>query len=194
MKHLNMKLLTSVSKILLLSLILAGCYTAKKATKQIAKAQAIHPEVVAGACISYYPTKDSIVERKIYLPGKVVTLPGKTITINCDSIVAAAKSTPSNSTLVSSKSVSVPCPPSTHQVDTFYAFKEKYQESSAKLKVVEAMNSVLAAKVVVAQAQFAHSEEKVSRKNKIILYLALGYGVFILGLIAKLYFKAFKPF
>ncbi len=182
--------------LLIAAILLSGCYTTKKATKQVAKAQAIHPEVVASACISYYPTKDSIVERTVYLPGKIDTIPGKTITINCDSIVAAAKSksTTSSGTLVSSKSVSVPCPPSTHQVDTFYAFKEKYQESSAKLKVAEAMNSTLAAKVVVAQAQFAHSEEKVSRKNRIILYLALGHGLWFLGLIAKFYFKSFKPF
>ncbi len=57
-------------RILILSLLLVGCYTTNKAKKQVVKAHALKPNVTAELCTSFYPTKDSIVKETINIPGK----------------------------------------------------------------------------------------------------------------------------
>lgn len=57
-------------KVLILSLLLVGCYTTNKAKKQVVKAHALKPNVTAELCTSFYPTKDSIVKETINIPGK----------------------------------------------------------------------------------------------------------------------------
>jgi len=47
-------------KKLFILLLLSGCYTAKKADKQVIKAQLYHPEVVAKKSAMWYPCKPSV--------------------------------------------------------------------------------------------------------------------------------------
>ena len=58
--------------VLLLPLLLASCYTANKATRQVWKAQGFYPQVVAKACGSLYTTPDSVFANEVLLKGDTI--------------------------------------------------------------------------------------------------------------------------
>jgi hypothetical protein len=95
--------------------MVASCYTAKKATKEVVKAQTIFPKVVRNACANYYPGTDSVSREIIYSPGRVDTFDNY-VEVDCGNYFI-------DSVLIHDtipKIVRAKCPPSTVRVDTFF--------------------------------------------------------------------------
>lgn len=108
-----------VCLLLIMSAILAGCYTQKEAARQVMKANANYPEMVAGYCGDWYPVKESIYDSVIYKKGKPVTSPADVVYINCDTI---------------RDSVAVKCPDCVCPgKDTVYRFRREVKENKALL-------------------------------------------------------------
>lgn len=86
------------------------------------------PAKAIGYCIAWNPTKDSVHESVSYLPGETQIIPGEVIYANCDSAYQSALDEVTglrqNGMKIVVKRVTVPCPPSTVRVDTF--FKDKF--------------------------------------------------------------------
>jgi len=122
-----------MKKILLIPilLILSSCYTANKATKQVVKAQAYYPELVAGLFADWYPPLEFTRDSFIYIPGSTITIPSPVKYVDCDSIAKANKKAGGEE-----KAGKVPCdcPPSTKQVDTFWRVKEVQVANKAREK------------------------------------------------------------
>lgn len=112
--------------ILLIILSLTSCYTSKKATKDIVKAQTSYPSVVAKACLSYYPTKDSIAYVEKFLPGKTDTVENY-IDVECPPSLLDTVKVPY---IVRAK-----CPPSIIRVDTVVNETFNYYEDTRKITV-----------------------------------------------------------
>lgn len=72
--------------LIILGVLLVGCYTPKRASFQVTKAQSIHPKIVAEKCASFYPTKDSISIVEKLIKGKTDTLLEE-ILVDCDTVV-----------------------------------------------------------------------------------------------------------
>lgn len=79
-----------------LLLLLSSCYTPKKAERQMLKAKAHYPEMVAGNCADWYPPVDSIDTKIVYKPGAPLPPRIDTVTVDCDSAKGIVK---------------LPCPP-----------------------------------------------------------------------------------
>lgn len=75
-----------ILQLLLISTLFASCYTQKKATLQVTKAQGNYPTMVAGKCALWYPPKiyDSV--RTEYIQGETEYYID-TIKVDCDSVV-----------------------------------------------------------------------------------------------------------
>lgn len=111
------------------SMMLLGCYTEKRATKQLAKVQAHHPIVVAKVCSSNYPPIERIKDSIVYKQGE----PYEELVYveaDCDSAINAT-----NNTIV--KRIKVPCPTTIIQTDTLLVYKEKQVVNRAKVAVLE---------------------------------------------------------
>lgn len=115
-----MKILLTVLAIALL----ASCYTERKASRQVVKAQADYPGLVGGLCSDFYPPIESIKEKIVHLPGEVQIIPGNTVTIDCDTVRGQSI-------------VRVPCPPSTRQVDTLYRDREIQAVDRGRIQELE---------------------------------------------------------
>lgn len=118
---------------LLAILLLSSCYTAKVATKRISKANALQPAATAAACAIYYPTKDSVRVIQKTLPGRVDTVKNY-VTIDCDKVIK-------DKILIHDTTpgaiITVPCPPSTHAVDTFIDHQYHTVENTAGLEALK---------------------------------------------------------
>lgn len=75
-----------ILQLLLISTLFVSCYTQKKATLQVTKAQSNYPTMVAGKCALWYPPKihDSI--RTEYVQGETEYY-FDTVRVDCDSLV-----------------------------------------------------------------------------------------------------------
>lgn len=60
--------------LLLALILLSSCYTANKATRQVWKAQGLHPQVVAKACSSLYAAPDSVFANEVLLKGDTIII------------------------------------------------------------------------------------------------------------------------
>jgi hypothetical protein len=130
---------------IILSLILCGCYTQKKATKAIIKAQTNYPNVVSKFCGNLYPPKDSTVTEIKYVEGEPMFFTD-TILVNCDSVVKAAQGDKLRGGEVVTRRAHIPQiggsnpPPATMvkvptgksvRVDTVYREKQTYRSNKA---------------------------------------------------------------
>lgn len=108
-------------------LLLSGCYSQRKAERQILRAQVHYPEVVANDCANWYPPKETSVTKTEYKPGLTV-YHTDTVRIDCDSVV---KSGSENGI------VYVPCPPQSVRVDTFYTSSFTTVENTARIMALQ---------------------------------------------------------
>jgi hypothetical protein len=95
--------------------LFVGCYTAKKATKDVIKAQTIFPKIVRNACANYYPGTDSVSRVIIYKPGRVDTVENF-VEIDCGNYFIDSDFV--HDTVP--KIIKAKCPPSTNRIDTFF--------------------------------------------------------------------------
>lgn len=116
------KTLTIIS----IALLLSGCYTTNKASKQVIKAHVTYPQVTAKYCSEFYPTHDSVVIKRELVKGETIT-EVDSFWVDCDSIVKNNPESKSN--------VKVPCPPSKNsfRVDTVYNSKVIFRENTARI-------------------------------------------------------------
>jgi hypothetical protein len=117
----------SISIYLCALLVLSGCYSQRKAEKQVLKAQAHYPQVVGSDCGNWYPPKETTVTKTEYKPGATV-YHSDTVKVDCDSVVKNGKG---NSV------VYLPCPPQGVRVDTFYTTSLKTVENTAKITALQ---------------------------------------------------------
>jgi hypothetical protein len=104
-------------------LALSGCYSQRKAERQVLKAQTRYPEVVATDCGNWYPPKEVSVIKTEYKPGTTV-YHSDTVRINCDSVVRRG---------TGDGIVYLPCPPQSERVDTFYSSSFTTVENTARV-------------------------------------------------------------
>lgn len=149
----------------ILAVLLSSCYTSRVARKQVIKAQTNHPEIVASACALWYPPKDSQVISTQYIQGATDTLL-QYVEIECPSI--------HDTTPGAVQKIKVPCPPSTHRVDTFVDHQYHYQENTAE---VESLSS----RIRDYEYGKATLETKLSAKQKTIRYLTALVSAFALS-------------
>lgn len=108
-------------------LVLSGCYTQRKAERQVIKAQAHYPQIVAKNCGNWYPPKETTITQTEYKQGATVYRTD-TVTVDCDSVVKNGKG---------NNVVSVPCPPQTERVDTFYTSSVTTVENTARITALQ---------------------------------------------------------
>ena len=110
------------------ALLLCGCYTVKKANRQVLKAQAHFPELVAANCGNWYPPKETTVTKTEYKPG-VPVYSRDTVRLDCDSALKAGKG---------GKVIKIPYPVTNERVDTFYTTRTVTVENTAKIAALQA--------------------------------------------------------
>lgn len=108
-------------------LALSGCYSQRKAERQVLRAKAGYPEVVATDCGNWYPPKETTVTNTEYKPG-VTVYHTDTVKVDCDSVV---KNHAGNAV------VYLPCPPQSVRVDTFYSVSVKTVENTARVEALQ---------------------------------------------------------
>lgn len=117
--------------LMVLCFAFSSCTSEKKSGRQVVKIQSRYPWVIASACGSYYPTKDSVSINTIYKPGQTVEKKvHDTLRIDCEQAVkdAAKNGTKAND-------IKLPCPPcDSLRVDTLEHYKSVTQQSTALLK------------------------------------------------------------
>lgn len=167
-----------LSAILFVTLLVSSCYNQKKATQQVYKAHATYPIVLARYCAITYPVTESVQ----YIPGKD-SLIYNYVTVDCDSAFEAALAQLKNETGKELEPIIItrPCPPSRNRVDTFI----KIQRDSAGMAVLHLTIDSLKQVIAKKNGEIANLDNKVTAKNKTILYLSIGAGILalILGLI-----------
>lgn len=153
--------------------MIAGCYTERRATKQVLKAENHYPEVLASICGNHFPPvegKDSI---RVYIPGKVIEGKPKYITVDCDSLKKSE----------SKGKGKFPCPPcDSIKVDTIiikitYTVVNKAKEV-AQAKEIDKLHMQLTA-----------TEIRRDTWRKVAL---IGWGIIALFIIIKWGWKALK--
>lgn len=152
-------IITSTAIILSFSLMLLGCYTERRATKQLAKVQAHYPIVLARVCSRNYPLIERIKDSIVYKQGE----PYEELVYveaDCDSVINAT-----NNTII--KRIKVPCPTTIFQTDTLLVYKEKQVVNHAKVAVLEQE-----------LAELRETHIKIKDQNHILLRVAIILGVY----------------
>lgn len=83
-----------------LLLLVSSCYTPRKAERQVIKAKAHYPEMIAGACADWYPSLDSTGTSTEIKPGVELPPVINQVQVNCDSMLKAGIA-----------NATIPCPP-----------------------------------------------------------------------------------
>ena len=133
-------------------MMITGCYSKKKAMRQMTKAQAIHPDVVAGFCNNIYAPLDWVKDSVLFTMGNEVTVDSIVLYIDCDTVSPAMP-----------KIVKVPCPAYKQRIDTLLIYKEKQVVNKAALVSLQAAYNELLGK---------YSSAKL--KSKILLWVIIG--------------------
>lgn len=160
--------------LLFILLFFSSCYTERKATLQVAKAQALQPDVVAKACASLFPVKTKTLIEKEYIKGKTDTINNRVV-IDCDSVIK-------NNTIVKIRTNKVPCPPQGVRVDTFRTKQVDTIENTAK---IDLLNSKLRKQEI----EIENYRTRVKAKNRNIR-IAYSIVAFLIGFIGiNIYLK-----
>jgi uncharacterized protein YceK len=110
--------------LLAIMLVFSGCYSHKIAKRQIIRAQAEYPNVLASACGSFYTPSPSVRDSYIYKQGEVEYLPADTVWADCDTVVVNT---------IGKKLVALPCPPASLRMDTLYISRVIERENKAQI-------------------------------------------------------------
>lgn len=168
-----MKMKTIV--IILSMLLLASCYTQKKAEKQVTKAHINHPLVVAKFCGDVFPPKTITKIEKEYIQGKD-SLIYDTISVDCEEVINEVE-----------RIVKVPVIREHYRVDTFRENRTDSVENTAKVKALEiALSDEVKLRV--------QAETKAKRLTNQSYFLWSWFVLSILGIGFIVYTKLFKPF
>lgn len=97
--------------IFLLCLIFSSCAPAKRLGAISAK----HPDAARRVCVAMFPPEIKTVTDTKYLQGETI-YDTAMVYVDCDSVVKLAKTDPR----IIVKQVKVPCPPSSHRVDSVF--------------------------------------------------------------------------
>lgn len=142
-------------------MMLLGCYSERKASKQLFKVQAHYPYNIAKLCSSIYPPISLIKDSVVHLRGT----PNEELVfveVDCDSVVKSLS-------LQQRKVVKAPCPTSIYQIDTLLIYKERQVIDRAEVKLLTGDLSVLNDKYI-----------KTKHENYILLRIAIVLGVYTL--------------
>lgn len=107
-------------------MLVSGCYTKRKAARQVTRAQATFPAVVAEGCGSWYPPRIATTTNTQYKQGKD-SIVHDTIPVKCPDDAAGNPQT-----------VYVPVPRYKTRVDTFFSEKVIEKENTAQVKALTA--------------------------------------------------------
>lgn len=159
--------------------ILTGCYGPQKATKQVVKAQANYPEVVAGLCGNFYNPIEWIKDSIVYKQGETV-YSHDTVEVDCDSVMRAwnNNSRSTSEPPVKPPKTKVPCPPCPERVDTFYINKTQVQVNRAKELALEAD---LKSKIAIT--------EKYRTQRNAFIWICIGLSAVLLVIVVIKYLK-----
>lgn len=149
---------------MIIVLMFTSCYTAKKAQRQVLRANLEFPLVTTDFCSTNYPVKESVKETIKIIQGKDI-VKVDTVTVDCDSVVSDDKI--DNKVLIKWKTI--------YRTDTIIKTKIVYQENTAKvtnleLKVKERDKSIIEKDTKIAQLK---SDKKDLISTVMILTLLL---------------------
>lgn len=113
--------------IITLAMMLVGCYTQKKARRQVVKAQAVHPYVVSSLCGDLYPPLTLIKDSVIHKKGETLISDTLFMTVDCDTVFNEVSKT---------KLVKVPCPHAVLRTDTIFITKERQVVNTAEIETL----------------------------------------------------------
>jgi len=173
---------------IILCFLLASCYTAKKANKHLAQAQAQYPDVVRAACVNYYPSKDSLRENITYIQGKTDTFT-QMVEINCGEVVffdTIINNVEVVKEKIVPKIVKVPCPATTKRVDTVYKDKFWSYENTAVIGQLNDRFDSLSEVVIVTKERLKTAKKRI---NIMTIGLIIIIATLALAIAAKKYFK-----
>ena len=159
-------LLGFVVSVLIFALIFSSC----SPTKRIGGLAVKHPDAVKRVCADMFPPEVKTVTNTEYIHGATI-YDTAMVFVDCDSVIAMAKSHGKDGkTMVQTKLVRVPCPPSTHSVDTFVKTETITIENKAKIEVL-----------TKDLADSRADEDRLRKGRNTWRYIALGALVMLLG-------------
>ena len=184
MKSIIFRLVLIFALALMLLGLFTGCNTLKVDRKRVSKVAFRHPGVLTEYCASKFVGKDSIHTEIKYLPGKVDTIPGEVIVIDCDSVKKDS---------TKSHVVRIPCPPSTHTVDTINHTETRTVTDPAAVAKIQLLTDSL--NIYKAKLTVKTEDLKVTKCDLRTWKLrAWGiFGIFLILAIIKLYIKWRRP-
>ena len=139
----NWNILFTVIALLSIAVFVVMSMMSCSPTKRIGGLASKHPDAALAVCVRMFPPKVETVTDTRYLPGRIDTLPGETFYVDCDSVIHSSKLRGEN--IVRIKRVAVPCPPSTHRVDSVFITKTITVTNTAKEQLLTKENTDLTA-------------------------------------------------
>ncbi len=138
--------------------MLIGCYTPKKANRQVIKAQIEYPNIVAQHCSSRYPPVESVRDSIVIKDGETI-YNYDTVVIDCDSVVKYKTDTKVKYIQVTKT-----------RVDTFYKTNRVVMVNKAQVKLLS--NSL---------EEVRAENNKLSAQRKILIIVCLILGIYTIG-------------
>lgn len=173
-------------KIIIPILLLSSCYTAKKANKQIAQAQAQYPEVVRGACVNYYPSKDSISELTKYIQGRTDTIIEMVENVVIDSVQVHDTIKGEIKIVTKERIVKVPVIKYLRKTDTLTKTKIISYENTAVIDQLNDKIDSISEVVITSKERLKIAKKRINSLTYICIILAASFWLY---LAAKKYFK-----
>ena len=171
---------------IILCFLLASCYTAKKANKHIAQAQARQPLVVRAACASYYPSKDSTVIKTEYKQGRTDTIIEMVENVVIDSIQVHDTIKGETKTITKERIVKVPIIKYLKQIDTFTDTKIISYENTKLIAILNDRIDSLSEVVITSKERLKTAKKRI---NIMTIGLIIIIATLALAIAAKKYFK-----
>ena len=166
-----------MKKLLILTLLFTGCYSAKKAAEQVKKANDNYPEVVAKTARDLYPCTD------LLKPDTVLAIKDSLIYIECPELVKNDYISTTDTIIVRDSIYRIVKVPVKVQVQTKYI--TSYYEDSAKLKLFTIQVTGLQQDTTALKSNITKLQGKVSNKNKELWIWRILAVLIIAGLWAK---------
>lgn len=172
--------------LLLLALLLSSCYTQKKAAQQTSKAYLTYPGPFAQQVVKWFPPKVYDSTRVEIRPGKVTYLPGDTIVIDCDSVVKQTQSyIIGHKQAPRTSIVRIPCPPSTHQYDSFLTIQTIQTENTMAIAAKDAELAQERAKGADLTKENQQKDKKIRTLTSVCIW---GGGIIAIVLLGLMWF------
>lgn len=150
--------------------ILCLMFSSCSPTKRLGGLAAKHPDAALKVCANMFPVKVETVTNTEYVAGATV-YDTSVVYVDCDSVIKSANSTNVNgSQKVLTKLVRVPCPPSTHRVDSVFKTITITKTDTKQIKLLE--------KNLVASESDA---ERFKKQRNTFMWITGILGVLLLG-------------